>query len=211
MYIELRHHYPAPGKGPELRANLEEWAKTAPSRGFRHSLTTQLLSQDGPVYVNGILHDTLADWGAYPQRSAAHPAQRTFIEKNQGLNSRPNLFTLYEVLVPMGTGDPFRYIRRITRYPAPGKGPSLRALMEERVKTAQARGRRHSLHAQMFSPEGQVFVHNIGDSDLVTMESQVRAFSQDPEAQELAEKVGALEGRPAKVELFEVLVPFGAR
>ncbi len=36
-YIQQISRYPAIGKGPELRELLEEWAKTAPSRGFAHS------------------------------------------------------------------------------------------------------------------------------------------------------------------------------
>ncbi len=42
-YIQEIRHYPAPGKGPELRAVLEEWAKTAPSRGFEQSALFQTL------------------------------------------------------------------------------------------------------------------------------------------------------------------------
>ncbi len=38
-YIQRISRYPASGKGPELRALLEEWARTAPSRGFANNLT----------------------------------------------------------------------------------------------------------------------------------------------------------------------------
>ena len=58
-YVQLLIHHPAPGKGSELRAVLEEWAKTAQSRGFEQNLMSQL-GADGPAFINGIRHENLA-------------------------------------------------------------------------------------------------------------------------------------------------------
>jgi len=43
-YIQQNSRYPAIGKGRELRALLEEWARTAPSRG--HVLEPDLRRED---------------------------------------------------------------------------------------------------------------------------------------------------------------------
>jgi len=66
-YIQQISRYPAIGKGPELRALLEEWARTAPSRGFAHNLISQLGSEGrNPARESGCLPDLS---GAQPGKS----------------------------------------------------------------------------------------------------------------------------------------------
>jgi hypothetical protein len=209
MYVQQISHYPAPGKGPELRALLEDWAKTAPARGFAHNLASQIMGPDGPNFVNGVRHQALAAFGSYPQRSQANPAFRPFNEKQRPLLGRPNQQALYEVLIPPPTqAPPPRYVYRVTRYPALGKAPALRALLEERVKAMQAKGGFYALASQMFSTEGPVYVTNIGYQDLSGLEKTLHGNQQDAAFQSFAEKAQALMGRPGKTELFEVVVPF---
>ena len=210
-YIQEIRHYPAPGKGPELRAVLEEWASTAPSRGFAHSLISQLLSSEGPVFINGIRHENLAAFQTYPQRSRDNPGFGPFIAKMQSLDARPQQTALFQVLIPpssQAARSGFRF--RVSRYPAIGKGPALQALLEERSKAMQARGF-HTLSRQMFGSEGPVFVTNIGFQDMASLEAHLDNNQRDPEFRAHAEKVQTMIARPNKTELFQVLVPFPRR
>ena len=206
-YIQQISRYPAIGKGPELRALLEEWTRTAPSRGFAHNLISQL-GADGPVFINGIRHENLAAFQTYPERSRANPGLGPFTAKMQPLLARPPQSALFQVLIPPPSQAPspsFRF--RVSRYPAIGKGPALQALLEERVKVMQAHGFR-SLSRQMFGSEGPVFVTNIGFQDLASLEAFLDNNQRDPEFRAYAEKVESMMARPSKTELFEVLVPF---
>jgi len=83
-YIQQISHYPSSGKGPELRAVLEEWTKTAPSRGSAQNLISQLAS-DGPVFIGGIRHENLTAFQTFRERNRANPAFGPFIAKLQSL------------------------------------------------------------------------------------------------------------------------------
>ncbi len=115
-YIQQLTHHPAPGKGPELRAVLEEWAKTAPSRGFEQNLMSQL-GADGPVFINGIRHENLAAFHTYPERSRANPGWESFTKKMGPLMARPRQSALFQTLIPPAREAPrakFHFV--VTRY-----------------------------------------------------------------------------------------------
>ena len=209
-YIQLLIHHPAPGKGPELRAVLEEWAKTAPSRGFEQNLVSQL-GADGPVFINGILHENLTAFHTYPERSRANPGWEPFTKKMGSLMARPRQSALFQSLISPSREAPrpsFQF--RITRYPAIGKWLELQALLEERAKAAQAGGFR-TLRRQMFGREGTTFVTSIGFQDLASLEAFIDNNDRDAQFRAYVEKVESLTARPSKAELFQVLVPFPTR
>lgn len=93
-YIQQISHYPTRGKGPELRAVLEEWATTAPSRGSAEKLHSQFGSE-GPVFTVGIRHENLAAFQNFPEHNRANPAFGPFIAKLQSLMVRPIRSTLF--------------------------------------------------------------------------------------------------------------------
>ncbi len=120
-YMQQISHYPAGGKGPELRAVLEEWVTTAPSRGVAHNLVSQFGSE-GPVFIVGIRHENLAAFQTFRERNRANPAFGPFIAKLQSLMARPSRFALYQGLIPPSSQAPtpsFQF--RVSRYPAIGK------------------------------------------------------------------------------------------
>lgn len=206
-YIQQISHYPSSGKGPELRAVLEEWTKTAPSRGSAQNLISQLVS-DGPVFIGGIRHENLTAFQTFRERNRANPAFGPFIAKLQSLMARAPRYALFQVLIPPTREAPtpnFQF--RVSRYPAIGKGPALRALLEERVKAQQSRGFR-TLQQQMFGSEGPVFVSSIGFQDMASLEAQLDNNQRDPEFQAYREKVQSMTARHGKTELLQVLVPF---
>ncbi len=206
-YMQQISHYPAGGKGPELRAVLEEWVTTAPSRGVAHNLVSQFGSE-GPVFIVGIRHENLAAFQTFRERNRANPAFGPFIAKLQSLMARPSRFALYQGLIPPSSQAPtpsFQF--RVSRYPAIGKGPALRALLEERAKAQPAHVFR-TLRQQMFGSEGPVFVTSIGFQDMASLEAQLDNNQRDPKFQAYFEKVQSMVARPDKTELLQVLVPF---
>ncbi len=208
-YIQRISRYPASGKGPELSAQLEEWARTAPSRGFALNLTSQLGSV-APVFTIGIRHENLTAFQTYPERSQANPGFRDFVAK-VGPVGGPMRSALFQVLIPPSSQAPtpsFQF--RVSRYPAIGKGPALQALLEERFKAMQAHGFRMIAH-QVFGSEGPVFVTNLGFQDMASLEASLDNNQRNPEFRAHAEKVQTMIARPNKTELFQVLVPFPRR
>ncbi len=204
-YLQLLIHHPAPGKGPELRVVLEEWAKTAPSRGFEQNLLSQL-GADGPVFINGIRHENLAAFHTYPERSRANPGWESFTKKMGPLTARPRQSVLLQTLVSPNREAPRpKFQFRITRYPAVGKWLELQALLVERAKAAQGGGFR-VLHRQMFGREGPSFVTSIGFQDLASLEAFIDNNDRDAQFRAYVEKVESLTARPSKAELLQVLV-----
>ncbi len=208
-YIQQISRYPAIGKGPELRALLEEWARTAPSRGFAHNLISQLGSE-GPVFINGIRHENLAAFETYPERSRANPGFGPFTAKGRQLRDRFPQSELFEVLIPPPSQAPTPgFTFRVSQYPAIGKGPALQALLEARVKAMQSRGRVfRGLTRKVFSSEGPVFASIIGFQDMASLETFQHNNQRDPKFRAFAKKVESMIARPNKIELFRMLVPF---
>ncbi len=207
-YVQEISHYPAPGKGPELRALLEEWARTAPSRGFTQNLTSQLGSDLGPVFIIGIRHENLAAFQTYPERNQANPGFGPFIAKVQPLVARRAQSALFQRLnhAPSQAPRP-NFVFRGSRYPAIGNGPALQALLEELFMAMQAHGFSTVSH-QMFGSEGTVFASQIGFQDMASLEAFLDNNQRVPAFRAYAEKVQSLLARPSKTELLQVLVPF---
>ncbi len=206
-YIQEISHYPAPGKGPEVRAQLEEWVRTAPSRGFRLNLTSQLGSVM-PVFIIGIRHENLAAFQTYPERNRANPAFGPYLAKMQPLMARRVQSALFRRLNRLASQAPRpNFVWRVSRYPAIGKGPALQAYLEEREKAMQSDGFR-TLSCQMFGSEGPVFVTQIGFQDMASLEAHLDNNQGSPEFRAHAEKVQSMIARPNKTELLQVLVPF---
>src|SRR5438105_3858032 len=93
------------------------------------------------------------------------------------------------------------YTQRITFFPANGKGPELRTILEERVRQRQAQGTRAGLQSAVFGAKGPAFSLGIQVTDLEALET-VRAnpLPVDP-------RIAALTSQPNLIELLEVLLP----
>ena len=100
------------------------------------------------------------------------------------------------------------FIERVRIYPALGKEPELRAVLEEWVKKRQAQGMEFSLSVQLYAPEGATFVNSSKFRDLAEVETRRRQNQADPAYQAVAAKVASLSRIPAKRSLYEVLVRY---
>ncbi len=99
------------------------------------------------------------------------------------------------------------YMQRVRIYPQQGKEREVQQLIESRMQTGQALGRKVGLSMQLFAPEGAVFIINIRYNDLAELEQQRQRDRTDQAFQDYVGKLGALSRRPAALELLEVLVP----
>lgn len=103
--------------------------------------------------------------------------------------------------------EDFMFTQRATYYPATGKGPEVRALLEALTQSEQARGIQVNLTTQHFNPDGPAFVRSVRLADLAALAQRRASVAADPARQEHNAKLDPLLGRPAKVELFETIVP----
>lgn len=101
------------------------------------------------------------------------------------------------------------YAQNFYLYPAPGKTPEVRRLLEDRVRSAQQHDERSSLRQQVWFDEGVVLsVSTLHDSLAAFERSRDRNLS-DPATAELLQRLSQLTRRPARLELFESLLPGG--
>lgn len=100
MFIHRVRGFPAPGKGLEFRAALEEWVKKRQGQGLDTSLSRQLFAPEGATFVITTRFRDLADYENRTRQMEADPAYQTLIAKLAPLTRTPAKFELLEVLVP---------------------------------------------------------------------------------------------------------------
>ena len=210
MYSQRALNYPAPGKGRELRAVLEERVKTEQAKGRAITLAMQVFGgAEGNAYTLNIRHQDLASFEAMRGQNQSDPAFGAFQAKIGVLLIRPVVTQLSEVLIPFPANPapkaPF-YVQRALNYPAQGKGPELRALLEERVKGVQSSGQPASLSASVYGSDGPIFITALSFQDLAALESYRRRNQADPRFQAFGVKLNPLVRQVTRVELFEALI-----
>lgn len=92
------------------------------------------------------------------------------------------------------------YSQRTTFFPAMGKGPELRPILEEIVKRARDQGARNSLSTAAFGADGPCFAISRQFDDLAALEA-MRANPAGPDP-----RVAPLTRQTVRAELFEILV-----
>src|SRR6266568_173658 len=172
MYTQRIIHFPAAGKGPELRKAMEERNDSANAEPMRspHSLSQRMFAPE-PAFVTVIRHESLAALEAYQHRNATNATYLAQTQKIASLLSRPQPQELYERLLPrQGTG-PVGYTLRVKYFPAAGKGPELRRLLEDRIRSPRPGTVGAELSAQVAPPDGAAFVILVLFSDLAGMDN----------------------------------------
>jgi hypothetical protein len=98
------------------------------------------------------------------------------------------------------------FITRALNFAATGKGPELRSVLEERVKTDNSRGGEVSLGTLVYSDDGPAFVVTARYQNLAALDAgRTRNQADQARVASLA-KSAALSRQPAKVSLAEVLI-----
>lgn len=208
MYTQRIIHFAAVGKGPDLRAALEERNKEA-NAAAPHSLSTRMFSPE-PALVHSIRFDNLAALEAYQGRNLSPAFQATGVRINQCL-SRERATELYETLVPAQVSGTPKYSLRIKQSPAAGKGAELRGLLEERIRKSIPGRLGAGLSTQVAPPDGAAFVVTHLFSNLAGLDEFRAANQKDSSFQTWANQVAGIVARPNQQELLRILVPFSAR
>jgi hypothetical protein len=209
MYTEVIIHHPAPGKGADLRAALEERSKAANAAGSPH-LVAQLLYAEEPTFANLIRHDSLAAIDEYGNRRASDPSFQVFLSKTAAADARPPSIALYENLVAAQPTGPVNYALWRTFYPAPGKAGALRAAVEKRAHTSSPGAIGKAVYAQILGADRNHFVLVTLFPSLAGFESYLKAQPSDPSVQAFAAEVGTLAAAGGRSDLYRVTLPFPA-
>jgi len=207
MYTEVFTHHPAPNKGAELRATLEERSRAANSAGSPH-LVGQLLYAAEPTFVNAIRHESLAALEDYGNRRAGDPSFQAFLSKTAVADARPPSSALYESLVAAAPTGAVTYALWRTFYPAPGKVGELRAAIEKRAHTPSPGAVGKVVYSHIHGPDRNHFVLITLFPSLAAYESYFKAQPTDPAVQAFAAQVGGIAAAGGRSDLYRVLLPF---
>ncbi|MSQ14422.1 MAG: hypothetical protein EXR50_00960 [Dehalococcoidia bacterium] len=205
-FVQRTTWIPALGKGPELRALLEERVKLRNAQGGRSGVSAQLFGPEGPAFVFSTVFPDLASREQLFQRQNSDPAYQASLAKSVMVASKAAVIELFETLVPNAPRIEAKVTQRITLYPAIGKGPELRAMLEEEVKARQARGITSGLQAQLFGIDGPAFTIGTQFPGIAAFEQRRESVPNDPGRQAYLAKVNQAISRPNRQQLFEVLV-----
>ncbi len=99
MFVQRVRIYPAPGKGEEFRAALEELVKKLQAQGLEIALSAQLYSPEGSTYVSSTKFRDLAEVESRRRQLEADRTYQAAVAKIASLSRAPAKWELYEVLV----------------------------------------------------------------------------------------------------------------
>lgn len=205
MYFRLVNHYPSQTSAGELRALVKDRAESENASGAsRNSVLAEMLGPE-PNIIHAIQHEDFGAWESHI--SNRDPSFQAYGAKVQTTLVRPIQQEIYEVVTRSATG-PANFLARNTFQAIRGKGPELRKVLEERVKTSNSRGSVSSaLLSQGFASNGPYLTLAVGFSDLASLEKYFGALPSDPSwggfANALNTLVASNENR-----LFRIVVPF---
>jgi len=98
------------------------------------------------------------------------------------------------------------YMQRVTVHPSPDKIAPARVLLLARAKTNRAAGQRIALSELVVGGHAPEFQITILFDDLAAFEAQRKRNQADKSFQTFATKLAATLRKPARIDLFEVLV-----
>jgi len=206
MYTVRITHVPALGKGPALRAALEQHSKASNEAGGSYSVS-QLLYTKEPAFLNSIRYDTLAALDAYQAALPNDTARQARLAKVNECLALPQTSELYEVLVPSQPTGPVNCSLRIKYFAASGKNQELREALERRLSMPRKGAVGAGLSSQVASNEGFNYVVSILFSNFAALEE----FRQgDPSVQAFQAQTASLLARPVTQQLSRILLPFPA-
>lgn len=202
LFTHRATSYPLPGKGPELRALLEERVRTRQSEGIRAALTRTMYGE--ACFAINLQFESLAARETAP--IAPLPAEAS------ALTSRLGDPSLHESLVAANIdGRPVKYIEDIYQDPLPGQGGRLQALLAKRVNQQQEAGVRAELTVEIAGTRSQVLSFRRFYESLAEYERMRAARTGEEGYADFVAEMTPLISRHANTEILEVLVPFPER
>lgn len=207
MYTVLIVHTPAPGKGPELRAALEEHSKVSNAAGGKYALFQSMYTRE-PAFVNAKRYDSLAALEAYQASMANDAARMARLTKVSACLARPQTSTLWENLTAAQVSAPPNYRLIVTFYPAVGKGGELRKVLEERARAGGKGLVGAALSTQVAPPDGANYRATLLFANLAGLEEWRHANQADPAFAAFQSRLVGLLDRPNRQILTRILLPF---
>src|SRR5688572_26005542 len=98
------------------------------------------------------------------------------------------------------------FVQRAIYFPATGKGPDVRALLETLTLSEQTQGVPVSLAAAAFRPDGPAFVRTIRLDNLNALERRRSRAAADPARLAFNAKLSPLLRQDAMTELYEIII-----
>ena len=205
LYTVRISHVPAPGKGPQLRAALEEHSKAANAAGGSYGLSQRLYAPEA-VFVNTLRYENLAALEAYNATALNDPARMARLAKVGEFVARPQTPELNEILVPGRPTGEVNYVLRITNYAVAGKAGELVQVLEKRASIPVKGTVGIAISTQVVSTDGPNFSTNVLFSSLAGIEEFRNATRADASFREFGAQMSTLTARPPRSELHRVLM-----
>jgi hypothetical protein len=206
MYTQRVTFFTANGKAAELRPILEERVRLRQSQGARAGLQTAVYGAEGPVFILNLQVDDLAALEAI--RATPLPAD----PRIAALTRQPNRIALFEqLLAAQAAATPPKYIQRVGLTPSIGKTGEVAALVVERAKAGQADGIRLTASTQVAGPAAGNVAVGILFGSLAELEKLRARNLTDQAMVQFQAKLSNLIATPARIQVFEVLIPLQAR
>ncbi len=211
MYTQRIVHIPAIGKNADLRAALLE-RNASGSADAPHSLSMSLFSP-APSFVHSIRFESLAAIEKYQDRPGVRDA--TFLAQGRKIEeclAQQRITLLYEDLAqgPGATANS-KFLIRNRHCPAGGKGPELRAVLEERVSRGGVSGLvRARLSRQVASLDGPAFSVTLLFASMADMDLYRSANDKDAAFGPYQNKVASLSRTPMQQRIHRILANFPA-
>jgi len=209
VYMVHFTHYPASGKGAELRKALEERARAGNAAGTPHNLAMLVYGEE-PAFVSTIRHESLAVAEEYNARNASDPSFQKYLNTLSVARGRPASSALYEQISATPRTGLAEYLLRRVFYANPGKAGELRALVEKRASTPSPGAVGKTVSAQVIGPDRPNVALTTFFPGLAALETYLKAQTSDPAVQAFATQVGSL-GSGGNATLFHILVRMGAQ
>jgi len=208
VYTQRIVHVPALGKSAELRAALEE-RNNSPST-VPHALAANMFSPQ-VAYVHALRFEDLAAIEAYQNR----PLDATFQAQGQKINqclAQERITFLYEQLAttgPLSVRPKFAIRNR--QAPAAGKGPELRAMLDERIHTKRPGVAGARLERQIGSIAGPAFTVTLLFGSMADMDTFFAANEADTSFPTYVKKIASLTRTPLQQRIQRIIAPFPAQ
>ena len=206
MYHTRIVHVPALGKSPALRAALEERNQSG-NADVPHALSQNIFSPQN-AFVHALRFENLAALEAYQAR----PLDATFQAQSQKITeclAAERITFLYEQLTSTGRPSaPPKVLIRNRMAQAPGKGPELRALLEDRLQVKRPSLLGARLERQIGALDGPSFTVTLLFASLAAMEEHFRANETDASFASYLGKMAPLLRAPVQQRIQRVIAPF---
>jgi len=178
MIMQRTRIMPQFGKGPEVRAQLTDWAKHGQSQGRQIALGQRLFSTEGQAFIVVTLADDLAGLDKIRQENASDADfQSRFARLAPLLAGVPRTVVLERLLAPaMRTGTIISQM--VSFAPSAGAAPAVRQKLEGFVKDRQSSGMTIALWQRVFSSEGMSFTALGRYADLAELDKNRQAARQ---------------------------------